>query len=237
MEVVPASSIGIDPVRDAAAIAGPRVFQHVFDVGANEGQSAVQFARGFREATVYSFEPFPAGFQKLCDQARRYTNIKPFQLALGEEAGRRKLYLTRSSCTHSLLPAVPESHTYLGKRMDSAGEIEVPITTLDAFCAEHQIPRIDFLKLDVQGYELKILSSARQLLDGCNIGLILTEVNFVPLYENQAYFHQVYQFLLERGFQLVSFYNQTRWDGPALNWADALFVNKQALSATKPKQA
>ena len=228
LEVLPASSVGIDPVRDAAAFAG-RPFKHVFDVGANEGQTALQFTRTFPEATVYSFEPFPDGFEKLCATAKLRPKIKPFQLALGDQAGRRKFYLTRSTCTHSLLPTSPQAHTYLGKRMDSAGEIEVTITTLDSFCAEHHIPQIDLLKLDVQGYELNVLAGASGLLNSRKIGLILTEVNFVPLYESQAYFHQVYQFLLDRGFQLVSLYNETRWDGPALNWADALFVNKQGM--------
>ena len=105
----------------------------------------------------------------------------------------------------------------------------MPITTLDEFCAEHEINYIDLLKLDVQGYELKILAGAKHLLETKRITLLFTEVNFVPLYANQAYFHQVYQFLLGEGFQLVSFYNQTHREGPELNWADALFVNKKAL--------
>ena len=230
-EVMPASTIGINPVRDAVAIAGRDSFRHVLDVGANEGQTAVQFARAFQEATVYSFEPFPSGFEKLSEKARTFPNIKPFQLALGEQPGRQTLYLTSSTFTHSLLPTAPEARNYLGKRVNPAGKIDVPVTTLDSFCTEHSIRHIDLLKLDVQGYELRILAGAKGLLDGRRVSLIFTEVNFVPLYENQAYFHEVYDFLLERDFQLVSFYNQTHREGPGLNWADALFVSKQRMSS------
>ena len=56
----------------------------IFDVGANIGQSATAFAMTFPNATVHSFEPFPAAFHQLAiTGAKLKGRIKSWRLALG----------------------------------------------------------------------------------------------------------------------------------------------------------
>lgn len=56
--------------------------------------------------------------------------------------------------------------------LDTEGTVEVPVTTLDRFCAEHSLRHIDILKLDVQGAEYATLTGARRLLDEQAIDIV-----------------------------------------------------------------
>lgn len=210
---------------DLKKIFGPKPIQTVFDVGANEGQAARMFLEDFPAATIYSFEPFPKAYAKIKEQSGD-PRLIPVNMALGETTMRKKLFLTKYSLTNSLLPVDAQAKQFLGECVDSDGETVIDMTTLDAFCAERKIPRIDLLKLDTQGYELNVLEGAQSMLASGSIKAIFTEVNFVPLYEKQAYFHQVYQRLWDQGFRLVSFYDQEYRAGTCLNWCDALFVKE-----------
>merc|ERR1712083_1207607 len=57
---------------------------------------------------------------------------------------------------------------------------------------------IDFLKLDVQGYELAVLQGAETALR--DVLVLHTEVEFVEMYEKQPLFAEVDQFLRRAGF-------------------------------------
>jgi hypothetical protein len=62
------------------------------------------------------------------------------------------------------------------------------------------------LKLDAQGYELRILDESRTLVERLAIPLIYTEVCFVRIYEGQPIFPEIYQYLFERAYRLVWLY-------------------------------
>ena len=44
------------------------------------------------------------------------------------------------------------------------GTVKVPTTTLEAFCSEQGIDRIDFIKIDIEGAEVEVLESSQHLL-------------------------------------------------------------------------
>lgn len=220
---------GVDHYLDIRKIARGSSFDTIFDVGANAGQSALEFERKLPPATIYSFEPLPATFERLTCNVAGHSRVKPINAALGEAPGRHTLFLTQDSLTHSLLPTARQAKDYLGGMMDRSGEIQVQTSTLDDFVRQERIQHIDLLKLDVQGFELRVLRGAAQTLAARRISMLFAEVNFVPLYEGQAYFHEVYQHLLAQDFKVVGFYGLNYRHGPYLNWCDALFVNPSAL--------
>ena len=100
------------------------------------------------------------------------------------------------------------------------------MTTLDGYCAEQSIGRLDILKTDTQGYDLEVLAGAAGLLDGHRVGLIFMEISYADVYERGPGLDEVYGFLRDRGFFLVSFYNFAFKNGRA-DWSDALFVDPQ----------
>jgi len=82
---------------------------------------------------------------------------------------------------------------------------------------------IDIFKLDIQGYELEALRGANHLLK--EIPLVFTEVEFIPLYQNQPLFSDLEQFLRSCGFRLYNLYELWTHPDGQLTAGDALFIN------------
>ena len=98
----------------------------------------------------------------------------------------------------------------------------VAVDTVDNYCIRNGIKKIDVLNIDTQGYDLEVLIGASTMLNE-RVDIIITELNFVHLYEGAATFDQIYKFLADRNFLLVGFYN-TRRVGKRLGWTDGLFI-------------
>ena len=82
---------------------------------------------------------------------------------------------------------------------------------------EFQVDGLNFLNMDVQGYELEVLKSFDDLLTG--FSYIYTEVNRDELYKNCARLHELDEFLKDKGFTRI---DMVMLDGPG--WGDALYV-------------
>lgn len=86
------------------------------------------------------------------------------------------------------------------KRFDVTKQITIKADTLNNQLQKNDISAVDFIKIDTQGYELPILKGGADYLDNV-IGLEI-EVEFAPLYENQALFGDVDSFVRGYGFEL-----------------------------------
>ena len=92
------------------------------------------------------------------------------------------------------------------------------------------VPRVDFLKLDIQGFELHALRGAHDLIKRTLV--VHCEVSFAEIYEGQCHFSDVEAFLREKGFDLIDLIHAHRGGyvvpsgtivGDRLLWADAVF--------------
>jgi FkbM family methyltransferase len=201
------SRLGEDPLRDAQQILR-RSLKCIFDVGAHVGQSALAFADAFPVATVYSFEPAIDSFVRLADIAKDHHRIRAINSALGDYIGEAPFYINKFSQTNSILPTIASTQEFLvvPDQMNLQSIIHVNVMTLDRFCVDQRITKIDLLKIDTQGYELKVLEGGREFLRQNIIPLIYIEVCFVPYYENQPLFPEVYNYLYALGYRLVGLY-------------------------------
>lgn len=212
----------IDAIRTAA---GSRAIRMVFDVGANVGQTALEFHHHFPQATIHSFEPFEEACGDLEQQTRGNANIVVHQVALGSADGVVTLYLNQASVTNSLLPNADQLAGYSPEGWTAPlGRTEVPIRRLDSFCQETGIDHIDVLKIDTQGYEARVLEGAGTMLAPDTIGAVYLEVLFVPMYQDQSNFHDVYSLLAGRGYKLYDLFEKVYDRQRGLRWANALFV-------------
>jgi FkbM family methyltransferase len=127
------------------------------DCGANIGVYSITAAqRVGSEGAVYSFEPQPDIFHRLLANVHlnQLNNVHAYRLAVGDKAGAVELVQLRdhvASYVRSL-------------EVDTSPTERCSCTTLDAFFAEHPIERADVLKIDVEGYELKVLRGARTMI-------------------------------------------------------------------------
>jgi FkbM family methyltransferase len=182
---------------------GPIYRPHVvIDVGAHKGWFFHCWLDWCPQAWVHAFEPYPPSF----DAARRLygsdRRIKLIQMAVGDTSGERDLNVLEDSLvSNSLLvphrPAWEEVQYQTGLVKSE----RVSVTTLDAYAAAREISSVYLLKIDVQGYEKKVLRGAHRILP--SIDYILVESGIRPLYENAPRFSDIFQHLTERGFHLM----------------------------------
>jgi FkbM family methyltransferase len=188
----------------------------IFDIGANTGQSITRFKSLFLDPVIYSFEPDKVALQGL--RRNHPDNVmNSYELALGDNPGKSLLYLNTSKDMNSLLKS---NNPRWG---ENDGESEITVTTVDKFCEEYKIHQIDLLKTDTQGFELQVLKGSSRMMAEKRIKLVAMEVIFSDMYEDIAPFDEVYRFMLENGFRLVSFYKFHFYEQLA-DWSDALFL-------------
>jgi FkbM family methyltransferase len=122
----------------------------VFDIGANIGAHTIRFARLVGPSgRVFAFEPMDYAFSKLTRNLslNDAQNTHAFKLALSDENADARRVDYRSSWSTT------------GERRPEASSVEV--RRLDDWCREHDITRVDLIKLDVDGHEWQVLEGGR----------------------------------------------------------------------------
>jgi FkbM family methyltransferase len=163
----------------------------VFDVGANVGQFSALFAASYPgEFCAHCFEPSRAAHTEL---VARFGDDPRFRV--------RRLGLSRAPGTLSLHYDAPASGLASVYRRDLAHKPElqptasedIAVDTVDAYCREHGVERIDLLKIDTEGHELEVLEGARGMLEASKIDLVLFEFGGCNI-DSRTYFHDFFRF-------------------------------------------
>jgi len=108
---------------------------------------------------------------------------------------------------------------YHGDKIGIKKTIQVDQVRLDSVIKEE----IDVLKFDLQGYELEALKGCTKIFEKTR--LILLEVEFVYIYENQPLFAEIDMFLRSKGFALFNLYDLYTRESGQLSAGDALYLN------------
>lgn len=172
----------------------------IFDGGANQGNYALMaekvFAGRGRPLQVYCFEPAKDTFAKLQKAAAGRANIIPINSGLGEAQTQMDLYSDRAGSGLASLynRDLPGQHQALTQKQ------QVAITSVDSFCQKHNIPKIDFLKLDIEGHELAALRGCAAMLKKRAILAIQFEFGGADI-DARVFFKDFYN-LLAKDFNL-----------------------------------
>jgi FkbM family methyltransferase len=136
----------------------------VVDAGANIGVYSQFLSRCVGlTGVVHSFEPSPENFERLQSAMRKLANVRLCQAAVGECSGRSKLYVSDQ---------LNVDHRTYATEGDSRRAVPIDIVALDVYFKPGQ--RVDFIKMDIQGYELHALRGANRVLaDNPNAKLLL----------------------------------------------------------------
>lgn len=195
---------------DLVPLEGPL---RIVDVGSSpiDGPPPYQPLVDVVPTQLIGFEPNPSARAAL--QARLKPNETVLPDALGDGAS-HTLHFCRAPGMNSLLepnPAVLEKlHLFGGFGSSDLATVlrteQVMTKRLDDL---HDVGRIDFLKLDVQGFEKTILEHGRERLKTCLV--VHTEAAFVPLYRNQPCLGELDTVLRELGFVVHTVFALKRW--------------------------
>ena len=112
------------------------------------------------------------------------------------------------------------------------------MTSGDAFCDEHRVERIAFLKIDAEGHDLEVLRGFRKMLEGMRIDLVEAEVGMNPENTRHVPFEVVKAYLERLGYRLFLIYDQAR-DVPfsgrvILRRSNVVFASARLVDAARP---
>jgi FkbM family methyltransferase len=169
----------------------------ILDVGANVGQFAGKIREIIPDAMMYSFEPLEECFRRLTALSPSLSPVRCFQYALGESDGVVTMHKNDFSASSSIFP-LSQEHREAYPFSRKTNDIQVTVRSLDSLAEEIALAPPLLLKADIQGYELNMLKGAERTLP--LVHAVILETSFVELYEGQPLFHDIYQYLHDRGF-------------------------------------
>jgi len=173
------------------------------DVGANNGEFAEQIRKelGYTNKII-SFEPLSSAFRLLKEKAASDPNWEVFNFALGENYEKRDINIAGNSYSSSLLEMLPE-HQKVAPESKYVGKELIEIYKLDDIFNELCIPSDKiYMKIDAQGFERMILKGAEKTLK--SISHLQLEMSFVPLYDGEILFDEMYSFLHDKDFKMIA---------------------------------
>lgn len=179
------------------------------DIGARGGfdtdLSPIAFA-----VDAVGFEPEPDAFAHLSVpgpwKTHRYVPI-----AISGSGGRRRLNITRDPVGTTLLDPNQKLGLEFGKQQffEVIRTIELETETLDSAVSQLGIPRVDYLKIDIEGAELEVLVGGAKTLEG--LLALKTEVMFAPVRHQQPFAADMDSMLRAKGFRLMEIIRPAVW--------------------------
>jgi FkbM family methyltransferase len=132
----------------------------IIDAGANIGAFSVFASTLAPRGSIYAFEPGPRAFALLKQNTATYGNIRCYNCGLGNISKRHKLLLHSQ---HTVTSSYEDSGCASTLR-SQATVVDSQVMTIDEFILREQIVNVDFIKIDTEGYEAKIIEGARETI-------------------------------------------------------------------------
>ncbi len=162
----------------------------VADIGAAKGYWSFGAGKIFRDAEFYMFDPLDESepnLRALCKSRKRYR----YDLcAIGDEAGQCVINLTPDFDGSTLLD-------YYEGNIDQVART-VPVKTLDALVESGELEQPNLIKIDVQGYEMKVLNGGLNTI--ANAEVVILEVNFFRFMPECPLVHEIIEKMASLGF-------------------------------------
>lgn len=190
----------------------------IVEAGAFKGEDTAEMSKVWPQAMIYAFEPVPVIFESLVINTQQCQNVIRIEKALSDKKGFDVMHISQGGEASSSLLAPEQTLYYHFPQITFPSTITVETITLDDFAQEMNIDHIDFLWLDLQGVELKVLRASPIILK--TVKVIHTEVNYTDLYCGISQYPEYKEWLEAEGFVLV----KEVVSHPT--WGDALFVRR-----------
>lgn len=196
-------------VRDSGEVRAARATLRrndpvIFDVGGNVGEFTAALSRERPDARIFVFEPSSAHFRRLQERFAGQPRIHLFHAGLSDHAGR--LELRKETEITGLATLLRRDLSHLGIEQSQVEEVEVRVGA--EFARTHGITFIDYLKVDVEGWEMPVLMGFDPLFRNRAIGACQFEFTSAQM-ERRENFRDFHRFFRDRGYRL----NSIRPDG------------------------
>ena len=170
----------------------------IFDVGSHEGKLVKLMNDLYENATIYCFEPNKSMNESLKKVGK---NIKVYNFALGSKNEVKNFLINQIDLTNTL-SKINQDSIYLKIKDYSYKKIKV--ISLKHFCNKKKIKYIDFLKIDVEGFEYKVLLGAKHFIK--NVKFIMLEIQKNNMYSDYSK-QKIEKILKKNNFKLIKSFN------------------------------
>lgn len=186
----------------------------VLDIGAYHGEWTTDFLEVFPNTKVLMLEAQLQKEEMLRQVCAREKTVSYHLALLGEQAGLEVVF------------SQDETASYVDRTQTTGGKTR-HTERLDDIVLKYGFTDADFLKLDVQGYELEVLKGGEQALSRASFCLL--EVSLLDYGIGNPLLREVINFMDQRGFQTYDILKLMRrpYD-KALDQLDVLFIRKDA---------
>ncbi len=188
-------------------------FNLIFDVGGHKGESLNFFLKNFKVKKIVSFEPSSFNFENLREcsiklQSRfSNTTILIENVGVGNKKEKKKLKQHFESSSSTLNDFNENSAYFKRKNLllnikeNIFKEIEINIITLNDYINEKNIPKIDLIKIDTEGYEFEVLSGLGEKLS--IVKFLMFEHHYDDMLQKKYTFSDVSNLLKKYNFTKI----------------------------------
>jgi FkbM family methyltransferase len=166
----------------------------IFDVGSNKGQFLNSIIENLSsdDFFVHCFEPGHESHKILVENFPQDDRIKLNNLGLGQERGEAVLYYDKPGSGIASLTKRNLDHFGI----EFSTKETIAIDTVDNYCSEHSIKKIDLLKVDVEGHELDVFTGAKKMFDMRAIEVVTFEFGGCNI-DTRTFFQNFWYFFAE----------------------------------------
>jgi FkbM family methyltransferase len=181
-----------------------------FDVGANNGEDSIAYARANPDALVYAFEPSPYLVEHIKRDSSDLQNYTIIPAAVSDYNGSSTFNICKDlQGLGSLLDwgkDVKKLWPYFN--LEFHEQIDVNVIKLETFIEENNITNITYFHCDTQGNDLKVLQGLGKYIDLIQEGQVEATRLDSSLYEGQNTADQTIEFLISKNFEILGYENQ-----------------------------
>lgn len=170
----------------------------IIDCGAHVGDDSKELSKIFPRGKIISFEPIPNLFHQLVNNVRKRNNIQCYNIALSDNNGISKMYVSSGNSDSSSSLMEPTGHLKDHPDTFFNATIDVQTSTLDTWAEINNIPTVDFLWLDMQGFEYNMLKASNKILP--SVRAIHTEVSIKETFKDCILYKEFSKWMKENGF-------------------------------------
>jgi FkbM family methyltransferase len=199
----------------------------ILEIGSRDLQQSIELSEIYKHAKIYAFECNEESYKNIKTLIKEYPNITAINKAVNIYDGTCAFYPIDTSIHNN--PGASSIFKSTGKynhiEVLPQKQTIVECTRLDTWANYNNIEKIDLIWIDVQGAELLVLKSLGKYLQ--TIKAIHTEVLNNYIYEGQAIFSELDQYLTENKFKLV-------WSNQVIDgwFGNAIYINTKYFNKT-----
>jgi FkbM family methyltransferase len=182
----------------------------ILDVGANSGQYALETRKLGYKGKIISFEPVKSVYNELKKKVEKSSHWECYNYGLGDNDVDLEINISQNTFSSSILSIMPQ-HVNSAPESKVVNKEKICVKKLDSiFNSIVNDGENVLLKIDVQGFEKKVLDGAKESLE--KIKGIQIEMSIEELYSGEILYKDMINLLESYGFMLHSlengFYNQ-----------------------------